>query len=316
MSAHAANRTAGKASRFRSAAKKIVRSKYLYLMLLPALLYYLIFCYYPMYGAQIAFRDFNPIQGYLGSEWVGFKYFLQFFRSEYFFRLIRNTIGISLYDILVGFPAPILLALMINEMKSKAFKKSVQTIVYLPHFISTVVVVGMMMSFLSPGTGIINQLLVACGGESIHFFAQPQWFKTIYVFSGVWQGAGWGSIVYLAALTGIDPTLYEAAIVDGASRWKRLLHITLPSIIPTIMIMLILRMGSIFNVGYEKIMLMYNPAIYETSDVISTYVYRRGLQGGEFSFSTAVGLFNSVINFIVIITFNKISRKVSDVALW
>jgi len=285
-------------------------------MILPVVAYYIIFKYIPMYGAQIAFRDFNPYQGFWGSPWVGFKYFKQFFNSVYFFRLLRNTFAINLYDLIVGFPAPIILALMINEVKNNSFKRVVQTIVYLPHFISIVVLAGMIISFLSPRNGIINLIIKTFGGQPIHFLAEPAWFRTIYVWSGIWQGAGWGSIIYLAALTSIDQTLYEAAIVDGATRWKRLIHITIPCIIPTVVIMFILRMGNMFSVGHEKVMLLYNPITYETADVISTYVYRRGLEGGEYSFSTAVGLFNSAINFITLFIFNNISRKVSEVSLW
>ena len=272
--------------------------------------------YAPMYGAQIAFRDFSPVLGITGSKWVGFKYFIQFFKSEYFGRLIKNTLGISLYSIIVSFPIPIILALLINEVRGKFFKRSVQTVVYLPHFISAVVVVSILSALLSPSSGLINQLITAFGGTPIHFMAEPKYFKTIYVLSDIWQSAGYGSIVYMAALTGIDPSLYEAATVDGASKWDKLIHITLPGLLPTIIIMLILRMGSIFSVGYEKIMLMYNPATYETADVISTYVYRRAFESGDYSFSAAVGLFNSVINFTIIVLFNKFSKKISEVSLW
>lgn len=303
-------------SRLSTAGKKLWRCKYLYLMLLPALIWYFIFMYAPLYGAQIAFRDFMPSVGISGGKWVGFKYFIQFFNSEYFWRLMRNTLGISLYSIVVGFPIPIILALLMNELRNERFKKGVQTVVYLPHFISAVVVVSLINAMLSPSNGLINQIIQLFGGDPIHFMAEPKYFKTVYVLSDIWQTAGYGSIVYLAALTGIDPSLYEAATVDGASKWKKLLHITLPCILPTIMIMLILRMGSVFTVGYEKIMLMYNEATYETADVISTYVYRRAFLGGEYSFSAAVGLFNSIINFIVIIVFNKISKRVSEVSLW
>ena len=254
--------------------------------------------------------------GITGGKWVGFKYFIQFFKSEYFVRLMKNTLGISVYSIVVGFPIPVILALLMNEVRSKYFKKGVQTIVYMPHFISAVVVVSLINAMLSPSNGLFNQIIQMFGGDPVHFMAEPKYFKTVYVLSDIWQTAGYGSIVYLAALTSIDPSLYEAATVDGASKWKKLLHITLPCILPTIMTMLILRMGSIFTVGYEKIMLMYNPATYETADVISTYVYRRAFEGGEYSFSAAVGLFNSVINFIVIIVFNKISKRVSEVSLW
>lgn len=242
------------ANRLDHACKKFWRSRYLLLMLLPALIWYIVFMYAPMYGAQIAFRDFSPVLGITGSKWVGFKYFTQFFKSEYFGRLIKNTLGISLYSIIVGFPIPIILALLINEVRGKFFKRSVQTVVYLPHFISAVVVVSILSALLSPSSGLINQLITAFGGTPIHFMAEPKYFKTIYVLSDIWQSAGYGSIVYMAALTGIDPSLYEAATVDGASKWDKLIHITLPGLLPTIIIMLILRMGSIFSVGYEKIM--------------------------------------------------------------
>ncbi|MDI6617086.1 MAG: ABC transporter permease subunit [Clostridiales bacterium] len=296
--------------------KGLYKSRYLYIMIAPVVAYYIIFHYVPMYGAQIAFKDFNPFEGIWKSPWVGFKYFIQFFKSVYFWRLIRNTLGINIYGIIVDFPMPIILALMINEVRNRVFKKSVQTIVYLPHFISTVVLVGMLVSFLSPRSGFINGIIKDFGGQPIHFLSEPGWFKSIYVWSGVWQNAGWGSIIYLAALTGIDPSLYEAAIIDGSSRWQRLIYITIPSLIPTIIIMLILRMGGLLNVGFEKIMLMYNPVTYETADVISTYVYRRGILGAEYSFSTAVGLFNSVVNFIILVSFNALSRKISETSLW
>ncbi len=306
----------GSGSKLSAARKKLWRSRYLYMMLLPALVWYIVFMYAPLYGAQIAFRDFMPALGITGGKWVGFKYFIQFFKSEYFFRLMRNTLGISLYSIVVGFPIPVILALLMNELRNERFKKGVQTVVYLPHFISAVVVVSLINAVLSPNNGLVNQMIQLFGGDPVHFMANPKYFKTIYVLSDIWQTAGYGSIVYLAALTGIDPTLYEAATVDGASKWKKLVHITLPCIMPTIMIMLILRMGSVFTVGYEKIMLMYNEATYETADVISTYVYRRAFEGGEYSFSAAVGLFNSIINFTVIMIFNKISKRISEVSLW
>lgn len=308
--------TRDKNGRLHRVGLRIYQNKYLYLMLLPALVWYIVFMYAPMYGAQIAFRDFKPFLGITKSPWVGWRYFIQFFQSEYFGRLIKNTLGISLYSILVSFPLPIILALILNEVRNKKFQKGVQTIVYLPHFISMVVMVSIINSFLSPSSGMLNGIIEFFGGDPIHFMAEPQYFKTIYVLSDVWQNAGYNSIVYLAALTSIDPALYEAATVDGASKWDKLIHITLPGIMPTIMIMLILRMGSMFSVGYEKIMLMYNEATYETADVISTYVYRRAFKSGDYSFSTAIGLFNSVINFVIIMVFNKISKKISEVSLW
>lgn len=306
----------GKRGKWDHIAKMLWRNRYLYLLILPAVIWYATFMYAPLYGAQIAFRDFMPALGITGGKWVGFKYFTQFFQSEYFWRLMKNTLGISLYSIIMGFPVPIILALMMNEVRSKVFKKSIQTIVYMPHFISAVVIVSLINAMLSPSSGLLNQIITMFGGTPIHFMAEPKYFKTIFVVSEIWQSAGYGSIIYLAALTSIDPSLYEAATVDGASKWKKLIHITLPGIMPTIMTMLILRMGAIFTVGYEKIMLMYNEATYQTADVISTYVYRRAFESGEYSFSAAIGLFNSIINFIVIILFNKISKKISEVSLW
>ncbi len=228
------------------------KSRYLYLLLLPTLAWYAIFMYGPMYGLQIAFKDFMPFLGIEGSPWGGFKHFISFFQSEYFWRLIKNTLGISLYSILVGFPVPILLALLMNEVGNKYFKKGVQTIAYLPHFISAVVVVSIVNSILSPNSGLLNQLIELCGGDPVHFMAEPKYFKTVYVLSDIWQSAGYNSIVYLAALTSIDPSMYEAATVDGASKWDKLIRITLPSLLPTIMIMLILRMGTVFSVGWRR----------------------------------------------------------------
>ena len=303
-------------SRFQASMRYIWRYKYLYLLLLPAVLYFLIFHYLPMYGVIISFKDFNFKKGILGSEWIGLENFEYMFGLNDFYRVFWNSFCLSFLRLVFEFPIPIILALLINEVRGKFFKRSVQTVVYLPHFISAVVVVSILSALLSPSSGLINQLITAFGGTPIHFMAEPKYFKTIYVLSDIWQSAGYGSIVYMAALTGIDPSLYEAATVDGASKWDKLIHITLPGLLPTIIIMLILRMGSIFSVGYEKIMLMYNPATYETADVISTYVYRRAFESGDYSFSAAVGLFNSVINFTIIMLFNKFSKKISEVSLW
>lgn len=299
-----------------SVVKGLFKSRYLYLMFIPVIAFYVVFNYWPMYGLIMAFKDFTPAKGIWGSPWVGLKHVETFISSVYFWRLIWNTIGINIYDLLVGFPVPIILAMMINELRMEKFKKTVQTVVYLPNFISTVVVAGMLIAFLSPSSGIINHFIKVLGGEPIHFLAEPAWFKSIYVLSGVWQFSGWGSIIYLAALAGIDIQLYEAATIDGASSWKKLLHVTLPGIIPTIIIMLIFRMGSIFSVGYEKIILLYNAQTYETADVISTYVYRRGILDADFSYSTAISLFNNIINFIILVAVNKISAKVSETSLW
>ena len=296
--------------------KSVIKNWDLYLLILPVIIYFIVFKYWPMYGVQIAFKDFIGNKGIWGSPWVGFKHFKRFFNSYYFTRLIANTLGMSLYSLLIGFPIPIVLALMMNEVKNDKFKKTVQTVTYAPHFLSNVVVVGMLIAFLSPRNGIVNQLRILVGGESIFFMGEPAWFKSLYVWSGVWQNAGWSSIIYMAALAGIDPELYEAAIVDGATKMQRLWNITLPGIVPTIIIMLILNLGSIMNIGFEKVFLMQNDMNMKASDVISTYVYRSGLLGAEYSFSAAVGLFNSVINFILLIAVNNISRRVGETSLW
>ena len=303
-------------NKFRIFMRDLRKSRYLYILLIPTIIYFIIFAYVPLYGLLMAFENYNPYQGIFGSPWIGLRHIKNFFSSVFFWRLIANTISINLYNLAVGFPLPILLALMINEVKNKAYQRTVQTIVYLPHFISLVVVAGMLVSFLSPSSGIVNALIQALGGDPIHFLAEPGWFQSVYVWSGVWQDAGWGSIIYLAALAGIDQQLYEASTVDGANSWHKLIYITIPGIMPTIIIMLILRMGSIFSVGFEKIILIYNPLTYKTADVISTYIYRRGIVGADFSYSTAIGLFNSIINFVMLVVFNKFSRRVSETSLW
>ncbi|MFK7694947.1 ABC transporter permease [Paenibacillus sp. HJGM_3] len=288
----------------------------LYVLILPVVVYYILFHYIPMYGVQIAFKEFIASKGISGSPWVGFDHFRRFFDSYYFWRLIRNTLGIGIYELIVGFPVPIVLALLINEVRSKWFKKTVQTVTYAPHFLSTVVLVGMLIIFLSPKHGIVNLLIGWFGGESISFLTEAAWFKTIYVFSGVWQQMGWSSIIYLAALTGIDPQLHEAAKVDGASRLRRIWHINLPGILPTIIILLIMNVGSILGVGFEKVFLMQNSLNMESSDIIATYVYRSGILEAQYSFSSAVGLFNSVVNFIMLVTVNYIARKAGETSLW
>ncbi|WP_210469806.1 sugar ABC transporter permease [Sporosarcina sp. 6E9] len=288
----------------------------LYLFILPAFLYFLIFHYVPMYGVQIAFKDFTPSMGIWESPWVGFEHFKAFFESYYFWDLMKNTLGISVYSLIVGFPLPILLALSLNEAKDGLFKRGVQTITYAPHFISVVVMAGIIITFLSPSTGIINDFIGLFGIEPIAFMEDPKWFKTVFVFSGVWQSAGWGTIIYLAALAGVDPQQHEAAIVDGATRLERIWHINIPAIFPTMVILLILNTGSLLAVGFEKVLLLQNPLNMESSEIISTFVYRAGLLGGEYSFSTAVGLFNSVINAILLICVNFIARKTSETSLW
>lgn len=287
----------------------------LYLIVSPVLLYYIIFHYMPIYGAIIAFKDFVPTKGIWGSSWVGFEHFQEFFNSYHFWRILKNTLVISLTSLVFGFPAPIILALLINEVKSRFFSRFIQTVTYMPHFISLVVVCGLIIDF-TRDTGIINTIIAFFGGDTETMLNKSGYFVPIYVSSEIWQEIGWGSIIYLAAMGSIDPQQYEAATIDGAGRWKQTLHVTLPGIAPTIIILLILKVGGILSVGYEKIILLYNPAIYESADVISTYVFRKGLQEFAWSFSSAVGLFNSTINFILLIGANWLSKKINQSGLW
>ena len=286
----------------------------LYVMLIPVVLYYIVFCYLPMFGIVIAFKDYRPSRGILASQWVGFKHFISYFNSVFFWRNVRNTLAINGLGLLFGFPAPILLALLLNEIGNQRFKKTVQTITYMPHFISTVVVVSIIMNFVSTN-GLINEILKFFSLPPIRYSSDLNVFYPTYIISGIWQNIGWDSIIYLAALSSIDPQLYEAATIDGAGRLQRIWHITLPGIASTISIMLILRLGSIMSVGIEKIILMYSPGLYEVADVISTYVYRRGLQEGQMSFASAVGLFNSVINFILVLSADRFSKKLGQSGL-
>lgn len=295
---------------------KIRKNWDLYLLVLPVLIYFIVFKYIPMYGAQIAFKDFIAVEGIFGSPWVGFDHFQHFFNSFYFWRLIGNTLLIGVYELAVGFPIPIILALLINEVRNKKYKHFVQTVTYAPHFLSVVVIVGMLFLFLSPQTGIVNRLIVFFGGEPISFMTEPEWFKTIYVFSGIWQNMGWSSIIYLAALSGVDPQLHEAAEIDGASRLQRIWHINLPSIKPAIIIMFILQCGNIFGVGFEKVFLMQNNLNLSASDVISTHVYRTGILGSQYDYAAAIGLFESVVNFIVLLIVNYAARKANKISLW
>lgn len=294
---------------------RIWKSRYFYLMLLPAILYVIIFCYAPMYGLQIAFKNFKMVLGYANSPWVGFQHFIDFFNGYSFKPLLINTFILSFYSLVVGFPIPIIAALILNELKG-GYKKFVQTVLYAPHFISTVVLVGIMTTLLSPSFGIVNNVLQSLGMEKIYFMSEPGLFRHLYVWSGVWQGTGWGAIVYLAALAGVDPALHEAAEIDGASRIQRIIHINIPTIMPTITIMLILRMGQIASVGYEKVFLMSNDMNVSTAEVISTYVYKRGLGNMNYSFAAAVDLFNNIINVIMLIIANQISKKVSETSLF
>lgn len=288
----------------------------LYLLILPVVVYFIIFKYLPMFGVQIAFRDYISTRGFWRSPFVGFKYFERFFNSYWFGTVIGNTLSISLYQLLVSFPMPIILALMMNEVKNKRFKKTVQTVTYAPHFLSTVVLVGMLTAMLSPKSGVVNPLLSTMNIEPVYFLAEEKWFKSIYVWSGIWQNTGWGSIIYMAALAGIDPQLHEAAIVDGATKLQRIWNITIPGILPTAITLLILNTGKIMTIGFEKIFLMQNSLNLAASEVISTYVYKSGLLGAQYSYSTAVDLFNSVINLLLLMTVNYISRKVSETSLW
>ncbi|HEY8500748.1 MAG TPA: ABC transporter permease subunit [Clostridia bacterium] len=290
-------------------------NKSLYLMLVPVLLFYILFHYKPMYGVILAFKDYSPNLGILGSRWVGLEHFIDFVTSVFFVRTVRNTVIINVTNLIFGFPVPIIFALLINEIKNKYFARTVQTISYLPHFLSTVVVCGMIIEF-TRDTGAINDIIALFGGERKTMLSIPGYFVPVYVASDIWQGFGWGSIIFLASLAGIDQELYEAAKIDGCNKWKQTIHISLPGIMPTIIILLILRIGNIMNLGFEKIILLYNPSIYETSDVISSFVYRKGLQEFRFEYSTAVGLFNSLVNFILLVCANKLSKKYNEMSLW
>jgi len=291
------------------------KHKYLYYMIFPVVLYYFVFHYVPMYGALIAFKDFRIAEGFINSPWVGFKHFISFFDSYYFWRLLKNTLILNLYMLVFSFPAPIIFALLINEIVGSRFKRVVQTVTYLPHFISLIVVCGMITQFLARD-GIMTDLLVWLGMDRQVLLAHPQYFRAIYVISDIWQGVGWGSIIYLAAIMGINPELYEASRMDGANRWRQIFHITLPGITPIIVILFILKIGNMLDVGFEKIILLYNPNTYVTADVISTFVYRKGLQSFEFSYATAIGVFQAVINFILLIAANRFSKQISENSLW
>lgn len=295
--------------------KDMIRNKWIYVMAIPVILFYVIFCYVPMGGVIIAFKDYNVRLGILKSPWVGLQWFRDFFSSYSFMRILRNTIMTSLLDIIFGFPAPIIFALLLNELRSSKLKKFTQTMTYIPYFISLVVICGLMIQFLG-SDGLITNILTFFGAPKVNYLGDAKYFWTVYTISGIWQGFGWGSIIYIAAISGIDQGLYEAALIDGANRWKRALHITMPSIMPTIIVMFILRMGSILSVGSEKTLLLYTPTTYETADIISTYIFRKGLIDGNYAYSTAVNLLNSAICFLFLIITNQISKKVSETSLW
>ncbi|WP_407267918.1 ABC transporter permease [Radiobacillus sp. PE A8.2] len=300
----------------KSLLKQISKDKYLLLLVAPAVLYFFIFKYIPMLGIIVSFKDYNPFLGFWDSEWVGLKYYRLFFHNPDSWEIIRNTFLLGVYKIIWGFPAPIILALLLNELRFIIYKRIVQTISYLPHFISTVVVASMVTMFLSPTSGMVNEVIQYFGFKPINFLQEAGWFRSIYVTSEVWQDVGWGSIIFLAALSGINPSLYEASSIDGANRWKQMLHITLPGLTPAIVILLILNIGRMIDIGFEKVYLLANPATYETADIISTYVYRVGLVQGNFSYGTAIDLFMGIISLIFVCSANYFSRKLTDNSLW
>ena len=303
--------------------KNLLRNWQLYVLVIPAVVYFLIFLYWPMYGVIIAFKDFSPGKGIWGSPWASvkgevqiFKHFINFFTSIHFKRTIRNTLLISIYSLAVNWPLPIAFAILINEIRSSKFKKTVQTVTYLPHFISTVVMCGMLWIFLRNETGMVNFMLKAIGVGNVNFMGDPKYFRHIYVWSGVWQSTGWNTIIYMSTLSGMDTQMYEAANIDGANKWQQIWYITLPSLMPTAIMLLILNSGSIMSVGFEKVFLLQTDLTFETSDVISTLVYRKGLEEANYSFSSAVGLFNSAINCLLLVTVNQISKKLGDISMF
>ena len=299
-----------------SLAKRLYKCWPLYVFLLPGLIWYIMFCYKPMIGLRMAFYDYNIFRGFSGSKFVGLENFKICMSSPDFGRTLKNTLMIAVWQMVICFPVPVILAILITEMKSKIVSKMVQTISFLPHFISTVVVCGMVVNFLSPSTGIINMILGKFGIEAKYFMVYPQYFRPIYTIMTLWQTAGFNAIVYIAALMGIDPQLYEAAIVDGAGRWRRIINITIPGIIPTVVTMFIMNIGKMVKVGYESILLLYEPSTYATADVISTYSFRMGIQNGDYGVATAAGLFEAVIALILVVAANKVSKRLTETALW
>lgn len=296
--------------------KHMKRDRQLLVLFLPCLIFYIVFRYGPLFGLTIAFKDYNVFAGVFGSDWVGLKHFIKFFSSNDFLLLFRNTLTLGVLTLIFGFPIPILLAISLNELRVKWMKKSIQTLTYLPAFLSIVIISSMVIDFLSPSSGLINKLIAALGFEKIYFLIMPEWFRTIYVVSDIWATMGYEAIIYLAAISGISPTLYEAAKVDGCSRWKSLWHITLPGLMPTILIMFILKTGNMLRIGYEKVLLLYTPTTYEVADVFSTYVYRKGLIESNYSYAAAVGMFEALIAMIMLLTANFISKKAGGQGLW
>lgn len=288
----------------------------LYVMLAPTIIWFIVFLYKPMYGLQIAFKDYSIFRGVAASPWVGFEHFENLFSNDQFLRAVGNTIKISALNLIFGFPAPIILALMFNEVLHATYKRTAQTIVYLPHFISSVIIAGIVITAFSPTAGIVNTILGWFGMDTVYFLTKPEWFRPIFVGTGIWQEAGFGSIVFLAAIAGVNPSLYESAVVDGANRWQMMWKITIPSIMPTILIMLIIRIGNVMEVSFELVILLYQPATYSTADVVNTFVYRQGLQSGQYDLAAAAGLFNAVVAFVLVMSANAISRRFSRTSLW
>ena len=296
--------------------KNIVKNWQIYILLLPAIIYIFMFCYMPMYGVQIAFKDFLASKGIFRSPWIGLRNFMDFFQSYFWKRLIANTFLLNFSSLFFGFPIPIILALMLNKIRAKKFKSTIQTIIYIPNFISTVVLVGMLYLFLSPVNGIVNKMIQSLGGNAIYFMNEPGWFRPVYVISGIWQTAGWGTILYLGALTAIDPQLYESATIDGASQWHKILFIDIPGMLPVIVVVLIMNLGHLFSSEFQKTFLMQTPGNIPASDTIGVYVYTMGLLGARFSFTAAIGLMQNVVNFFMLVLVNQIARNVGEHSLW
>jgi putative aldouronate transport system permease protein len=299
--------------------RKVINDRYLHLLVLPIVVFFLIFAYYPMYGIIIAFKDFSLSKGIISSPWAdnyGLEHFLTFFRSMYFGRLLKNTIILSVETLAWSFPFPIVFALLLHEVRFRLFRRVVQSISYFPYFVSVVVIVGIMNMVLHQNTGVVNELIRKAGGQPVMFMQSARWFRPLFVVSTIWQGFGWSSIIYLAALSGVSMELFEAAEIDGANRFQRVIHVSIPSIAPTIVIMFILAIGGLLNVSADKILLMYSPGIYDVADVINTYVYRAGLTNMQYSFSAAVGFFNSFVNFALLCFANRLSRRLTEISLW
>ncbi|MBW7454245.1 ABC transporter permease [Paenibacillus sepulcri] len=296
--------------------KRLIKNRWMYYMLAPGILYFLIFKYAPMWGVLIAFQDYSPFTGFLKSSWVGFEHFRIFFSEPEFWMLFRNTFILAVYNILFFFPLPIIIALLLNEVRKEAYKRVIQSLIYIPHFISWVVVVGLAYILFTTEGGIVNELIFQYGGEKINFLLNPDWFRVMIVSESIWKETGWGTILFLAALSGVDPQLYEAARMDGAGRWKQMVHVTLPAIQSTIVVLLILRMGSFLDTGFEQIFLMLNPMNREVGEVFETYVYERGIQQGDFSYSTAVNLFKSAIGIILVVGSNYFAKKMGEEGIY